>query len=293
MSSRKLSSFAIPALFLAISYSALPVRAQQGEGPLRNEQPKGITTDQIIQKFAEKEKEFADARNNYSYRQMVKIHATGENGQEGEFEEILDVLFDDTGKRVINVAYSPPSTIENAGLQMTEEDYKDIEGLQPFVLTSDELPDYTITYIGQQQEDELNTYVFDIAPKQIDKTKRRFRGRVWVDDHDLQIVKVYGKGISQANFGKNPQQFPDFTTYREQIDGKYWFPTYTYADTTLHFPGGKNSPMEDVKFHEVVRYTNYKRFEAQHKIIYDGQVLPSQPQGQPPQQQGTAQKPPR
>src|SRR5207248_1307982 len=106
----------------------------------------------------------------------------------------------------------------------------------PFVLTSDEIPEYDILYAGQQQEDELHCYVFDIAPQKIEGKKRYFQGRIWVDDHDFQIVKTYGKTVPDIRKKKsNENLFPKFTTWREQIDGKYWFPTYTKADDTLHF----------------------------------------------------------
>ena len=72
----------------------------------------------------------------------------------------------------------------------------------PFVLTSDEIQDYNILYVGKQKEDELGTYVFDVAPKQIDKNRRYFQGRIWVDDHDFQIVKTYGKNVPDLGTGK-------------------------------------------------------------------------------------------
>ena len=124
--------------------------------------------------------------------------------------------------------------------------------------------------MGQQQEDELHCYVFDIAPKQIEGKKRYFQGRIWVDDKDFQIVKTYGKTVPDIRKKKdNENLFPKFTTYREQVvDGPYWFPVYTRADDTLHFSTG------DVKIREIVKYTNYKKFGANLKITYDGKEVP-------------------
>ena len=119
---------------------------------------------------------------------------------------------------------------------MTEEDFDDIENRLPFVLTSDEIGEYDILYVGQQKQDELNTYVFDIAPKQIVGKKRYFQGRIWVDNHDFQIVETYGKTVPDIRKKKGQENlFPKFTTWREQIDGQYWFPTYTRAEDTLKF----------------------------------------------------------
>ena len=109
--------------------------------------------------------------------------------------EAFDVLFDDKGHRLENVVFAPQSTLEAGWLSLDEDDVEDIRNRLPFVLTSDEIPEYNILYVGQQQEDELHCYVFDIAPKQIDGKKRYFQGRIWVDDTDFQIVKTYGKTV--------------------------------------------------------------------------------------------------
>jgi hypothetical protein len=61
---------------------------------------------------------------------------------------------------------------------------------------------------------------------------------------------VRGKGIPETKEAR----FPVFETYREQIDGRYWFPTYTYADEELVFKNGS------IHMRMAVRYTNYKKF---------------------------------
>jgi len=240
------------------------------EGPLDPAEPKNITTDQIIQRFAAKEKEFKEARDQYTYRQTVKVE-TPEDG--GSYQQVFDVTFDNEGHKVKNVVFAPQPTL--AKIMMTEEDIDDIENRLPFVLTSDELNEYSILYKGQQQEDELHCYVFDIAPKQIEGKKRYFQGRIWVDDHDFQIVKTYGKTVPDIRKKHGSENlFPSFTTYREQIDGKYWFPTYTRADDDLHFSSG------DVHIREIVKYTDYKRFGSNVVITYEGKELPKTPGNQ-------------
>ncbi|HEX3319185.1 MAG TPA: hypothetical protein VHR84_00645 [Terriglobales bacterium] len=258
-------SFAF-ALFLA-AVAVLPVLAQEGE--LDKSQPVGTTPEEIIQKFAAKEKEFKTARDQYTYRQSVKVQVLDGNTVKGEYQQVFDVLFDDKGKHIENVVFAPQSTLENGGLQMDQGDFEDIRQRLPFVLTSDELPEYDIIYVGQQKQDELNTYAFDIAPKKIEGKKRYFQGRVWVDDHDFQIVKTYGKTVPDIRPGKKGQEhlYPSFATWREQVDGKYWFPTYTRADDTLHFATG------DIRIREIVRYENYKRFGAKSRITYEGQEV--------------------
>ncbi len=197
-----------------VIFPALQALAQ--EGSLDPAQPKGITADEVIQRFAAKEKEFKAALDLYAYRQTVKVQTVDGDTVDGEYAQTFDVTFDDQGHKVKTVVYAPESSLQR--ISMTQEDVDDIENRLPFVLTSDEIPEYDILYAGQQQEDELHCYVFDIAPKKIEGKKRYFQGRIWVDDHDFQIVKTYGKTVPDIRKKKsNENLFPKFTTWREQI----------------------------------------------------------------------------
>jgi len=161
---------------------------------------------------------------------------------------------------------------------MDQGDFEDIRRRLPFVMTSDEISEYNVLYVGQQQEDELHCYVFDLAPKTIEPKQRYFQGRIWVDDHDYQIVKTYGQGVPEIRDtkkkGKEEHLYPKFTTWRQQIDGAYWFPTYTRSDDTLHFGTG------DIHIREIVKYEDYKRFGSNVKILYQGKELPKAPNDQ-------------
>ena len=252
-------------LIVALSVCCSPALSQ--EGPLVPDQPKGITPQAIIQKFAAKEKEFKEAREKYTYREDVRMQtiddSDGKAAVSGEYREVFDVTFDPQGRHLENVVLAPQSTL--TAISMSPEDLQDIRHGYPFVLTSDELGDYNVLYVGQQQEDELHCYVFDIAPKKIDpKSKQRFfQGRAWVDDQDFQIVKVYGKRVPDIRTKHDENVFPKFTTWREQVDGKYWFPAYTLTDDTLHFRIGP-----DVHVRQVIKYTDYQRFGASSTITY-------------------------
>jgi hypothetical protein len=255
---------------LACALSTFPAAAQ--EGPLQNTPPTGTTPEEIIQRFATKEKEFKVARDQYTYRQEVRVMTVDGDTVTGEYREVFDVLFDDKGKRIENVVFAPQSTLEQGNLSMDQGDFEDIRHRLPFVLTSDEIPEYNVLYVGQQQEDDLHCYVFDIAPKQIVGKKRYFQGRIWVDDRDFQIVKTYGKGVpditDSKKRGKEEHLYPKFTTWRQQIDGQYWFPSFTRADDELHFKTG------DIHIREIVKYEDYKRFGSNVKILFQGQELP-------------------
>jgi hypothetical protein len=246
---------------------SLPLSAQEGEGPLQNIPPKGITVEELIHRFATKEKEFKLAREQYTWTQSVKVQTLEGHTVDGEYQQVFDVVFDDKGKRIQLIKFAPQNTLTR--ISMTKEDLDDIEKRMPFTMTIDDLPAYNVKYLGQQQEDELNCYVFDIGPKTIEKNQRYFEGRIWVDDHDYQIVKTYGKNVPDLGKAKkgNENLFPRFTTWREQIDGMYWFPTYTKVDDTLHFS------LEDVHIVQVVKYENYRRFGTKTRILYQGEEI--------------------
>lgn len=265
-------SFLFVSALLILSFSASGY-AQRGEGPLVQQPPNGTTVDQIVSKFAAKEKQFQEAREHYTYHQSNIIQTLEGSSVDGEYRQDWDVNFTNQGKRTINVTYAPAPTLTR--ISMTEEDTNDLQNVMPFVLTTDEIPDYNITYAGQQREDELQTYVFDVAPKKIEKSHRRFQGRIWVDNRDFQIVKTYGKSVPDIRSGSGENLFPQFTTYREQIDNVYWFPTYTSANDVLHF---KN---QDVQIRVIIKYTDYKRFGSETKILYNGQQVPTASQPKP------------
>lgn len=259
---------------LACGLASGPARAQ--EGPLENTPPAGTTPEDVIKRFAAKETEFAKARDQYTYRQDVRVETVDGETVDGQYHEVFDVMFDDKGHRIENVVFAPQSSLTK--IFMSQEDFEDIRHRLPFVLTTEDLPEYNILYAGQQKEDELDCYVFDIAPKKIEGKKRYFQGRVWVDNHDFQIVKTYGKTVPdiREKHGNQENLFPKFTTWRQQIDGQYWFPVYTKADDELHFK------LEDVHIKEIVKYEDYKRFGANSKILYQGKEIPKD--NQPPDQ---------
>jgi len=225
---------------------------------------KNVNPDEIIQKFSAKEAEFARARENYTYRQTVKIQTLTDGGTvDGKYEIVEDIIFSPDGKRTEKVVRAPMSTLER--ISLTPEDLEDLRNVQPFVLTTNEIPLYDIHYLGPQNADEIPCYVFAVKPKKMEKGHRYFEGQIWVDNRDFQIVKTYGKAVGILRRHED-QQFPKFETLREQVDGKYWFPVYTDADDTLHFQAGP------VKMRMIVKYEDYKQFKSDVNIQFGNTV---------------------
>ena len=217
--------------------------------------------DRIIKNFTAKEGQFRQALNLYSFKRDAIIQSLGMGGQiTGEYHRVSYFTFDDQGNRYEKISYFPmPST---PAQMVTQEDLDDLGGIEPFALEPSKIPQYNFKYVGKEKIDELSLYVFDVSPKVMPdakKTKERFFiGRVWVDDQDLQIVKTKGKGVPETKTNK----FPTVETYREQIDGRYWFPTYSYADEELLFENG-----DPLHIRMKVRYSDFAPARADVKII--------------------------
>jgi hypothetical protein len=261
-------------LGLAASVAPFQAAAQTAQsGPAAEDSksvslgPPTVPIDEIIQKFAAKETEFKAERDNFTYKQTFRVQTLDEDNRvDGEYLLKSDIDFTSTGKRTEVVTYAPQPTLER--IMLSEEDLSDLEHLYPFVLTTTELSNYDIKYVDHRPLDELTTYVFDVTPKFVGKNQRLFEGRIWVDDKDLQIVKTYGKPVGYAKKKNGIEQaFPHFETFRENIEGKYWFPTYTRADEMLHF-----GPGSDVHIRVTAKYEDYKRYGVTTKITPMGQA---------------------
>ena len=215
--------------------------------------------DRIISTFTTKETQFRQALNEYAFKRDAILQSLGMGGQiTGEFHRISVFTFDNQGVRYEKITFAPMSSMGSA---ITQEDLDDLGGISPFALEPAKISQYNIKYVGKEKIDDLNLFVFDISPKVMPdakKTKERFfLGRVWVDDQDLQIVKTRGKGVPETKNNK----FPIVETYREQIDGRYWFPTYSYADEELVFEGGGS-----LHIRMKVRYTDFELARAKVKV---------------------------
>ena len=254
----------------AAATTPAPATTSQGATSTISNQPPALPVDQIIQRFAAREAEFKKERDNYTYTQTFVIQTIDGDGMaDGEYQMRSDILFTPDGKRYEKVTYAPASTLQR--IQMSQQDLDDLEHVQPFVLTSEELPKYDIKYVGRETVDELRTYVFDVGPKKLEKNQRYFQGRIWVDDTDLEIVKTDGKAVPDIKKHGQENVFPRFEMFRENIEGHYWFPTYTRADDMLQFSTGP------VHIRMTVRYANYKRFGVTIKVGAPTQVQPEHP----------------
>jgi muconolactone delta-isomerase len=244
--------------FLFLFFAMAPVLSAQNS-TTKTDNLSQADVNRIISAFTAKETQFRQALNQYSFKRDAIFQSLGMGGQiTGEYHRVSLFTFDDQGNRYEKISYFPMPSFQS----ITQEDLDDLGGIQPFALEPSKIDRYDFKYVGKEKIDELSLYVFDVSPKVMPdpkKTKERlFSGRVWVDDQDLQIVKTKGKGLPETKRNK----FPTVETYREQIDGRYWFPTYSYADEELIFESG-----DVLHIRMKVRYSDFAPARADVKII--------------------------
>ncbi len=275
---------AVPAARAQDSFTPMPLDA--GFGPL-DFTPPAIPAAKIIADFTAQEAVYRDALHHYTYRRTARVDTIDDDTKKvsGEYYEVDDVIFDPSGARTEKVVYAPPSTLDNGGIMMSPTDFQDIEHNYQFVLTPENIGEYDVKYVGRQRIDQVDCYVFDVSPKMIEKHKRYFKGRIWVDTDELEIVVTNGWMVPDDTKPGHEDLHPPFMTWRQQIDGHYWFPVYSVGEGMLHFSPQDGAMAEDVHIREVVKYTDYKRFGTSTTILYDGQDITKngpQPGGQQP-----------
>src|SRR5262245_6129629 len=206
----------------------------------------------ILARAAERGKELDAALRQYTYYAELTIQTVSQSDTiTGKFYRFSQVSFDAAGNRqekILENTSTLPKDVyigTNAANNMTR--------VYQFTVNSETLNQYELNYVGRERIDELNTYVFDVKPKikmpDPDKSDDRYlRGRIWIDDQDLCVVKVAGEALPEQSSHRTPK----FETYFQNYD-KYWFPAYTSADDSIRV--GRRLTRVVVN----VRFTSYKK----------------------------------
>jgi hypothetical protein len=216
-----------------------------------------LSPEDALKRAVANEDKLKAAEADYTYRQEILVQTFGEaNSISAQLRRVSDITYDDLGNRVEKIIEYPPSPLTMA-LGVMKPDFKSLVGVDPFFLRTETMPKYSVKFVGQEKIDEINTYVFDVesvdqrpASKRKEKDEWPFKGKVWIDDEEYQIVKVEGKALTTKD---DRQRFPKFEYYREYIDGKYWLPSLLYASDTLEFK------RFDVPVKMEIKYSDYKK----------------------------------
>jgi hypothetical protein len=268
-------SSVLPGTFLLINFAlAAPLFAQDApQGPMTpppehhvtrigNEPeppaPPSLPEEEIIRRFTQKEDQYLLTRARYTYRRTVRVEEFGQDGKlAGEYVLVTEPARDADGKLYEKVVERPKSTLTRFFLQS-----EDLEGLQrvpPFPVTTGQLSKYNLKYLGKEQVDEVNCYIFQVKPKTVERQKAYFDGVVWVDAQYLEVVKTYGRWMTDLG---DMQVIPNlpfslFETYRENVEGKYWFPNYSRSDATMDLKNGAQIPVRIV-----IKWEDFKPLPA-------------------------------
>jgi len=201
------------------------------------------------------------AQSNYTYRQSVTVDELDNHGTiAGDYHEVRDIIFSPSEKRTEQMIGAPRMSLKH--LKLTDEDFRDIREIQPFLLTTDQAFLYESRFRGEENMDGVDCYVLQIRPRQILDRQRLFDGNIWVDKNDFSVVRAEGQAVPQIVTTKSENLFPHFTTIRQKIDGEYRFPVVTYANDTLYFRTGPQ------RIRLMIRYSEYRKFGSDSKITF-------------------------
>lgn len=246
------------ALCIAASLATGQTNCNVGAGPLRTDV--NVPDERaLIEKFAARESLAEAARRKYTYDEEITVQTIidtprGGTAIDGEYRQTLEVSFDEHGKRLERVTFAPQNTLRR--ISIMPSDVEDFREFTSFMLTGEELPQYQVRYLGAQHVDDLDTYVFEVAPEKVEKGKRYFQGKLWVEQRDLDVVKTCGKSVPDEVINKkrgSTDVHPTFATYRQQMADGFWFPTYSRSDDFLLFPRGA------VHVRELVKFRNFRQ----------------------------------
>src|ERR1700719_1170450 len=255
--------FTFIATITALLFCTLPCAWAQDPGPMSpppkfdvkripaqpHPGPPPIPEPEIIRRFAANEDVMQKQYDAYNFARTIRIEELTDPG--GKFLVSGLVYTKPDGERTLRIEKQAESNLKQT--DFTLEDVRILAQLPLFILTTEEIPNYTFTYAGQDKLDQLNTYVFQVRPKQLSRKRRFFEGAVWVDDRDLTIVKSYGKFISELAGNGTKLPFTMFETFRENFQDKYWLPTYTRSDDFM-----ENEKVGELHIRMVIRDTDFK-----------------------------------
>lgn len=217
------------------------------------EAPPSLAPDEIIRHFSQKEDEYLVARSRHTFRKSIRLQEFGPDGKlSGEFLRVTETAPGPDGRPIVKVIEKPQSTLQHAFL--APEDLEALDRVPAYPLTTSQLPKYNLKYIGKEQVDEIDCYIFQVKPKMLERTRGLFDGVIWVDAKYLEVVKTYGKWVTEQGDAPILTQYPFalFETYRENVEGKYWFPNYARSDDTLHLKD------QDLNIRLVIKWSDFK-----------------------------------
>ena len=225
-------------------------------GTPQPEAPPDLPPAQIISAFTKKEDLYQAERPLYSYRRTIRIQEFGPDGKPaGEYNATYQGVRSSSGQLYEKALAAPESSLQY--VQFEPDDAHAIGNVPAFPLTTDQLAKYNVKFLSSEKVDEIDCYIFEIHPKTLDRKHPLFDGIVWVDQKYLEVVKTYGKWITDLGpMRSGSLPFNMFETYRENVDGKYWFPNYSRSEDVYKLQG------HEVPVRVTIKWSDFKLFPA-------------------------------
>jgi hypothetical protein len=206
-----------------------------------------------VKAFAEKEDRYLRARVGYGYKKTIKLTEFGKDGQpNGEYQIVTQTTVDSDGRAYEKTVEKSQSSLHYMEI-LPGGGVATLAKLPAYPLVTSQLAKYDLRYVGDEKVDEIDCYIFNAKPKLLERANALFQGVVWVDKQYLEVVKTYGKWVNDLG-DVHPQEFPfvNFETYRENVDGKYWFPNYSRSDDFVHLKD------ESIPVRLIIKWTDIK-----------------------------------
>jgi len=218
--------------------------------------PPDLPPAQIISAFTKKEDLYQAERPLYSYRRTIRIQRFGPDGKPaGEYNATYQAVRSSSGQLYEKALAAPESSLQY--IQFEPDDAHAVGNVPAFPLTTDQLAKYNVKFLNSEKVDEIDCYIFEIHPKTLDRKHPLFDGIIWVDQKYLEVVKTYGKWITDLGpMRSGSLPFNMYETYRENVDGKYWFPNYSRSEDVYKLQG------HEVPVRVTIKWSDFKPFPA-------------------------------
>lgn len=207
--------------------------------------------EEIIQHLAQKEAEYAQAHAQYAYRLSIKLQEIdGEGAVVGEFNEVLQASLSPTGRRIDRVVEGPRSSLQHLGV--TRVELADLSDVPLFTVRPEDLSLYRFDYVGREQIDEVDTFLFKATPTSLPRDRTLFEGLLWVDADKLDVVKAFGRSVPARRAGVLKSYFQRVEIYRQPVDD-YLFTVFIQAEDVLSVVD------QALRARMILRFTDHQR----------------------------------
>ena len=100
---------------------------------------------------------------------------------------------------------------------------------------------YQFSYVRRELLGTVRTWVFDVHPKV--SGMGRFRGRVWIEDQDGNIVRFNGTFTPSGNEDSSKYYF-HFDSWRMNVQPGIWLPVAVYVQESRRIEGNKSAGLK-------------------------------------------------